>query len=325
MKPRPPAAVALPLAAAAGAGLLMPLQALITSASAAHLGGVLPAGLLSMATALAIMAIASVSIPAARAGWGRVGSVWRNRTVPRWFLLSGLVGSLYIIAQTVSVSTIGLALFAVAVVAARTLSSILIDVIGFSPAGRRPITRQRILGAVLLAAGASIAALGAGGRTGGAEGSGWPVLALAVVSGGLLSFQQSMNGRSGQAYGSTATVTTINYIAGSTGLLLACLAWAAAAGPQSVLPDAAPLWWYYIGGPLGIMMVVTGVTLVPRLGSLLVGIGMVTGQLLGSLLLDVALHPEDVTAAEVLGTLATLLAVFVASWQRGGRPHPRKA
>ena len=325
MKPRPPAAVALPLAAAAGSGLLMPLQALITSASAAHLGGVLPAGLLSMSTALVIMAVASVSIPAARAGWGRVRSVWRERRVPRWFLVSGLVGSLYIIAQTVSVSTIGLALFAVAVVAARTLSSILIDVIGFSPAGKRPITRQRLLGAALLAMGASIAAFGTGGRAGEANGSAWLVLIFATVAGGLLSFQQSMNGRSGQAYGSTATVTTINYIAGATGLLVACLVWAAVAGPQSVLPEAAPLWWYYIGGPLGIMMVVTGVTLVPRLGSLLVGIGMVTGQLLGSLLLDVALHPADITLAEVLGTLVTLLAVVVASWQRGGRPHPRKA
>ena len=187
MKPRPPAAVALPLAAAGGAGLLMPLQALITSASAAHLGGVLPAGLLSMSTALVIMAVASVSIPAARAGWGRVGSVWRQRTVPRWFLASGLVGSLYILAQTVSVSTIGLALFAVAVVAARTLSSILIDVIGFSPAGKRPITRQRILGAALLAVGASIAALGTGGRAGEADGSAWMVLVFAAVSGCLLS------------------------------------------------------------------------------------------------------------------------------------------
>ena len=178
---------------------------------------------------------------------------------------------------------------------------------------------------MLLAIGASIAALGTGGRAGETDGSASLVLALAAVSGGLLSFQQSMNGRSGQAYGSTATVTTINYIAGSTGLLLACLVWAAVAGPHSVLPDAAPLWWYYIGGPLGIMMVVTGVTLVPKLGSLLVGIGMVTGQLLGSLLLDVALHPEDITPAEVFGTIVTLLAVFVASWQRGGRPHPRKA
>jgi transporter family-2 protein len=73
------------------------------------------------------------------------------------------------------------------------------------------------------------------------------------------------------------------------------------------------------------MMVLTGVALAPKLASLLVGIGMVTGQLLGPLLLDVLPHPEDITPAEVFGTVVTLLAVFVASWQRGGRPHPRKA
>ena len=77
----------------------------------------------------------------------------------------------------------------------------------------------------------------------------------------------------------------------------------------------------YLAGPQGILFVVTGVTLVPRLGALVLGIGLVTGQLVGSLAMDLVLTPEKVGGNEIIGTLVTLLAVLVASWQPNGRPR----
>lgn len=315
-EPRPAAGA---LVLAGSAGMLMPIQALITSSAAAPLGGYLPAAILSSATSLLCMIVASLSIPAARRGWRRVGTVWRERSIPRYFVLAGLIGAYYMVAQAMSVGSIGLALFAVAVVGARTLSSILIDVIGFSPAGRQPITRQRLVGALLLVLGASVAAWGTGARA--AEDPMAPLaLAVAVVAGLLVSFQQSMNGRAGQAYGSTATATTINYLASAIGLLLA-MAIVALLGLEPFGFARAPEWWMYFAGPLGILFVVTGVSLVPKLGSLLLGIGLVTGQLVGSLLMDMLLEPALVCPGEILGTLLTLVAVFIASWRRGGRPR----
>lgn len=306
------------LAMAGSAGMLMPLQALITSSAAGPLGGYLPAALLSALTSLACMLVASICIPAARRGWQKFGIVWRERTIPRWFILAGLIGAYYMVAQAMSVGSIGLALFAVAVVGARTLSSILIDVIGFSPAGKQPITRQRLVGAVLLVAGATVAAWGTGARA--AEDPLAPVaLAVAVVAGLLVSFQQSMNGRAGQAYGSTATATTVNYLASISGLLVAMVV-LAVLGVESFGFAAAPQWWMYFAGPLGILFVITGVSLVPKLGALVLGIGLVTGQLVGSLLMDLLLEPENVRGNEIIGTLVTLLAVFVTSWRRKGRP-----
>lgn len=303
---------------AGSAGMLMPLQALITSSAAGPLGGYLPAALLSGLTSLACMLVASYCIPAARRGWKKFGAVWRERTIPRWFMLAGLIGAYYMVAQAMSVGSIGLALFAVAVVGARTLSSILIDVIGFSPAGKQPITRQRLVGAVLLVAGATFAAWGTGSRA--AEDPLAPVaLAVAVVAGLLVSFQQSMNGRAGQAYGSTATATTVNYLASISGLLVAMVV-LAVLGIESFGFAEAPQWWMYFAGPLGILFVITGVSLVPKLGALVLGIGLVTGQLVGSLLMDLLLEPENVRGNEIIGTLVTLLAVFVTSWRRNGRP-----
>ena len=303
---------------AGSAGMLMPIQALITSSPAAPLGGYLPAAILSGLTSLACMLVASASIPAARRGWRQCGPVWRERRIPRWFLLAGLVGAYYMVAQAMSVGSIGLALFAVAVVGARTLSSILIDVIGFSPAGRQPISRQRLAGALLLVIGASVAAWGTGARA--AEDPLAPIaLAVAIVAGLLVSFQQSMNGRAGVAYGSTATATTINYLASVAGLLVA-MAVLAALGIESFGFAQAPQWWMYFAGPLGILFVVTGVSLVPKLGALVLGIGLVTGQLVGSLLMDLLIEPEKVGASEIVGTLLTLVAVLITSWRPNGRP-----
>lgn len=314
-----PQAHAVPLALAASAGMLMPLQALITSEGAGFLGGYLSAAFLSALTSLACLLVASVAIPGARAGWKQFGSVWRDRTIPRWFLLAGLVGSYYMVAQALSVGSIGLALFAVAVVGARTLSSIVIDMIGFSPAGKQPVTRIRLLGAGLLVIGAVIAAWGTGAQ---AAESPQALIALAVAAGAglLVSFQQSMNGRAGKAYGSTTTATAINYLAAAAGLLVA-MALAALLRVESFGFSHAPLWWMYFAGPLGILFVVTGVTLVPRLGALLLGMGLVTGQLVGSLAMDLVISPELVGGNEIVGTLVTLLAVLVASWQPNGRPR----
>lgn len=209
----------------------MPLQAQITSNAAGFLGGYLAAALLSALTSLACLAVACLALPGTRAGRRKFGAVWRERPIPRWFLLAGLVGSCCMVAQAMSVGSIGLALFAVAVVGARTLTSIVIDVIGFSPAGKQPVTRIRILGAAL-----------------------------------LVSSQPSMNGRAGQAHGSTTTATAINHRASTAGLPIA-MAVLASLKIESSGFSSAPLWWMYLAGPLGILFVVTGGSLVPRLGA----------------------------------------------------------
>ena len=145
-------------------------------------------------------------------------------------------------------------------------------------------------------------------------------LLVALVAGLLVSFQQSMNGRAGRAYASTTTATTINYLASTGGLLLA-MAILAVLGTEPFGFATAPQWWMYVAGPLGILFVVTGVTLVPRLGALVLGIGLVTGQLAGSLAMDLVLEPEKVGINEIAGTLLTLVAVFITSWRRNGNPR----
>ena len=77
-------------------------------------------------------------------------------------------------------------------------------------------------------------------------------------------------------------------------------------------------WWKYTGGPLGCVFIALGAFLVPRVGAFLTTLGMVGGQLLGSLLLDVVAPApgSHVTGLTVAGTLGALVAMVIASTPR---------
>ena len=75
----------------------------------------------------------------------------------------------------------------------------------------------------------------------------------------------------------------MNFIAGAALLWVAWLIKLAVAGAGNPLPAQ---WWYYLGGPLGCIFIGVGALLVRSLGVLVTGLGMIAGQLLGSLGLD---------------------------------------
>jgi transporter family-2 protein len=110
----------------------------------------------------------------------------------------------------------------------------------------------------------------------------------------------------------------VNFVAG--GILL-WLVWGikvAVAGAGNPLPGE---WWYYLGGPMGCIFIGLAAVLVRGLGVLVTGLGMIAGQLVGSLILDVVVPaPGSVVALPtVLGTILTLAAILVATlpWPRG--------
>jgi bacterial/archaeal transporter family-2 protein len=149
------------------------------------------------------------------------------------------------------------------------------------------------------------------------------LLLLPLAAGFLRSFQQAMNGTATVHYGTPLTATLINFAAGSVALWLAWLVKAAVAGTGNTLPSE---WWYYLAGPMGCMFVVFANILARSLGVLLSGIGMIAGQLLGSLALD-AWFPAPGTLlapATVLGTLLAMAALLLAAlpaprWMAGQR------
>ena len=164
---------------------------------------------------------------------------------------------------------------------------------------------------------------GAGMAAGGGAGPDGPAallvpLLLPVAAGFLMSFQQAMNGTATVHYGTPIAATLVNFVAGSVVLWTAYAVKVSVAGPGNPLPAE---WWYYLGGPMGCVFIGLGALLVRSLGVLVTGLGMIAGQLLGSLALDVVLPaPGTIVApATVLGTILTLAAIILATlpWPRG--------
>ncbi|MDQ0732790.1 DMT family transporter [Arthrobacter sp. B1I2] len=325
--PRLPVLAGLPLAV--GSGLAIPVQGRINGALGARLNDGIAAAAVSFSTGLLVMIVISLVLPRGRAGLASILPAVRSRAFPRIYVVAGAIGALFVFAQSFTVGILGVALFTVATVTGQTVSGLLVDRLGIGPAGKKSVTGIRILGSVLTIAAVAWAVsprfsgTGAGGTDGGPGSLVLPIL-LPVAAGFLMSFQQAMNGTATVHYGTPIAATLVNFVAGCTVLWAALAVKLAVAGPANPLPSE---WWYYLGGPMGCVFIGLGALLVRSLGVLVTGLGMIAGQLLGSLALDLALPaPGTVVApATILGTLLTLAAIVLATlpWPRGALRRQR--
>jgi transporter family-2 protein len=314
--PRLPLIVGLPMAVATG--LFIPVQGRINGALGVVLGDGIGAAVVSFSTGLVVMTVISLALPKGRAGLARILPAVRERQFPRFYVLAGCIGAFFVFAQSFTVGLLGVALFTVAAVTGQTLSGLLVDRMGIGPAGKRPITGIRVIGSVLTVAAVAWAV---SPRFSSAGESGLQLLVpvmLPLLAGFLMSFQQAMNGTATVHYGTPIAATLVNFIAGGALLWVAWLIKLAVAGAGNPLPAQ---WWYYLGGPLGCIFIGIGALLVRSLGVLVTGLGMIAGQLLGSLGLDLIVPvPGTVIALPtVLGTVLTLGAIILATlpWPRG--------
>ncbi|MFB9653104.1 DMT family transporter [Pseudarthrobacter oxydans] len=326
--PRLPLLAGLPLAV--GAGLAIPVQGRINGALGTRLNDGIAAAVVSFSTGLVVMILISLLLPRGRAGLAKILPAVRSRAFPRIYVLAGGIGALFVFAQSFTVGILGVALFTVATVTGQTVSGLLVDKLGIGPAGRKPVTAIRVIGCLLTIAAVAWAVsprfAAAGGSPGMADGGAGPdgpaallvPLLLPVAAGFLMSFQQAMNGTATVHYGTPIAATLMNFVAGSVVLWTAYAVKVSVAGPGNPLPAE---WWYYLGGPMGCVFIGLGALLVRSLGVLVTGLGMIAGQLLGSLALDVVLPaPGTIVApATVLGTILTLAAIILATlpWPRG--------
>lgn len=322
---RLPLLAGLPLAVAAG--LFIPVQGRINGALGVALADGIGAAAVSFTTGLVLMIVISLLLPKGRAGLARILPAVRERQFPPYYVLAGCIGAFFVSAQSFTVGLLGVALFSVATVTGQTVSGLLVDRMGIGPAGKKPVTGIRVVGCILTIAAVAWAVsprlagpAGVGGGHDGGSGAAQLVVTilLPVLAGFLMSFQQAMNGTATVHYGTPIAATLVNFISGTALLWIAWLIKLSVAGAGSGLPDQ---WWYYLGGPMGAVFIGVGALLVRSLGVMVTGLGMIAGQLLGSLALDVVLPvPGTVVALPtVLGTILTLAAIVLATlpWPRG--------
>jgi transporter family-2 protein len=135
---------------------------------------------------------------------------------------------------------------------------------------------------------------------------------LPLMAGFFAGWQQAVNGQLRVVSDSPIAATFVNFVVGMVLLLIAALVHAAGTGWPTVLPGNPVL---YLGGVIGVIFIALGTIVTPVIGVLLMGFGLIAGQLTTSLALDllapVAEHP--ISWATVAGTALALVAVSVAA------------
>ena len=237
-----------------------------------------------------------------------------HRRIPWWQALGGVFGALFIFSQSASVPTIGVALFAVALVAGQNTASLVVDAVGLGPRGR-----QRPSGYRIVSAGVGIAAVvvSVSGRITTGDLS-VPLVVLVLITGVGVAFQQAVNARIVARTGEPLMASYVTFAVG--GLLLAAIlavTTLAAGSTLAVLP-AGPA-WLYLGGIIGSVWVATAAWVVGRVGVLALGLLTTAGQLLGALVLDLLLTDVvdgHLIAGMALAFLAVALAPGPRAWRR---------
>ncbi|MER7796237.1 DMT family transporter [Microbacterium sp. NPDC096154] len=304
--PRPAAAPhrgLLPVLGAVAVGLLTAIQSRINGALGRALDDGIVAAVISFGSGLATVAVLVAVLPSGRAAVGRLARGVRDRSIPWWLLIGGAAGALTVGSQGIVVGVIGTAAFTVGVVAGQTLSGLVLDRIGYSPAGVTAVTVRRVVGVAL--------ALGAVGfsLTGGTLGRVplWMLL-LPVGVGIGLAWQQATNGRLQRRTESAMAATLVNFAVGT----LVLGATALMRMPQTHLDPlpADPL--LYLGGVLGVVYIALSAAIAPRIGVLLLSLGSVLGMLVGSFVLDLLWPPAVPPSPLASGITVAIACVGVA-------------
>ena len=296
-------------------GALTALQARINGTLGAEIGDGFVAAAVSFSSGLVILVVLSALIPGGRRGFGRLVAGIRTRTIPPWMLLGGLVGAFTVASQGLTVATIGVALFTVGFVAGQTTGGMVLDRIGYGPAGVVPVTVRRLVGALLAIAGVVVCL--SGDALGGVPL--W-MLVVPVIAGAGVAWQQGTNGRLRVRVESPLTATLVNFIGGTVVLVIAAGVHVGLVGAPRTIPTEP---WLYLGGAVGVIYIFLSSVVVRRTGVLLLGLGSVVGLLTTSVLLD-ALWPAPAAPSTPVALLAAAVAiagvaVAAVPWRRRRR------
>lgn len=256
---------------------------------------------LSALTLVGVLAVVSGALPRAVRAIRR-----RQHPISAWWFVGGVLGAAAVSSNSFAEPHVGVALVTVALVLGQLTGSLIADLWGLGPAGRKGITGQRIAGMLIAAVAVGV---GAFGRTGELH---LGVLLVVMLGGAAAALQQAGNGQLTRLTGEPLAMAVVNFSVGFVALTVLIVA-GGAAGTGEVW-DAMP-GWAWVGGAVGAGVAVVLAVAVRTLGVLQVMLGVVAGQSIAAVALDLA-SPRDgisVTVGTVVGVALACLAMAVAA------------
>lgn len=286
-------------------GALVAIQSRINGALGTELHNGIIAALISFTTGLILLGIGLLCSSAARSRLAQVRTALREQRLVWWQLLGGIAGAFLVVSQGVAVTSIGVAMFTVAVVGGQLVSSLVVDRAGLGPAGRSPVTLHRAVGAgVALVAVVVASSDGFGGGI-----ATYALALLPALAGFGLAWQQAVNGRVG-VVGGPVVAASMNFVSGTIALIIASAVSVVVQGLPPGLPSEP---WLYFGGAIGVLFIASAAVIVRWVGVLLLGMTSIAGQLTGAVLVELVVPTAaGLSLIKVIGCALTLVGVVIA-------------
>jgi transporter family-2 protein len=302
------------------ASIIITAQSSINSELNIYTVNPLITALINFTTGLIVLALMMIFSRAIRKGFTSIPRLVREGKLKRWQLIGGLSGAFFVASQSSLVQVVGVAIFTVAAVAGQTSAALLVDKSGIGPAGKQPVTLMRVGAAILGIVGVLVSVLGQDSTGQFAFGA----VLISFAAGALVSTQPALNGQIANQTGQPAAATLVNFIVGFLTLVVVY------GIKQQISPkgfNVPPMPWenpiIWLGGPFGVLFVLTAAFMAKTLGVFLFTLTSVVGQLSGAILMDV-LFPTattNITWQLILGISITGAAVVLASGKKKTRRH----
>jgi transporter family-2 protein len=216
-------------------------------------------------------------------GW--LAGLGRIDEVPAWELAGGLIGGLYVGIAAISISRIGAGVVAAATITGQLACSVVVDHFGWFGIEVHDVSGPRVLGLLLLLGGAlamvySREEASATPAPGGSRRVLYVPLVLLISA--LVGIQHPINSELATHIGDFPA-GFMNFAVGTVLLAVLVVASGKAVGLRRVR-EAKP--YYFLGGPIGVITVVSSLAAVTEIGAAGLTSALVTGQLIGALVLD---------------------------------------
>jgi bacterial/archaeal transporter family-2 protein len=306
---------------AALSGLMIALQARANGELSHRLNNGLEAALVSFGSGLIIIAAIAAFNPSIKEGIKNLRAAVANKEIARWKLLAGALGGSFVAIQTHIVPLIGVAIYSVASIAGQTAMSLVVDRIGLTGGGKKLISGRRVAAAVLTVLAVFVSVFD---RIDAKNLSLFAVV-LGCIAGAVVGVQRALNGQINEHSHQSFTTSLLNFITG-TSLLVILILGGVLIGKIELVPLPAGPWWIYTGGVIGVIYVAFTSTIVQHLGVLTFTLFSVGGQLVGSLVIDLVspTNGVNVSAYLVTGIVMTYLGVIAGGVNSSRVQKPKR-
>jgi len=282
---------------AALSGAMIALQARANGELSYRLDNGLQAALVSFSSGLLIILLITPFSPHIKTGIRNLRGAISRKEIARWKLLAGALGGSFVAIQTQIVPLIGVAIYSVASIAGQTAMSLVVDRIGLTGGGKKLISPRRVIAAVLTV----LAVLVSVWDRIDANNLSMIAVTAGCVAGAVVGVQRALNGQINEHSHQSFTTSLLNFITGTTFLVILILV-GVAVGRNELSPLPAGPWWIYTGGVIGVIYIAFTSTIVQHLGVLTFTLFSVGGQLVGSLIIDLVSPTEGVSVSAYLVT-----------------------